>query len=110
MEASYSYMRYIVLFIALVAAVGCSKDNSPTPPCIQVPQRTISIEDSLMIINCNEYVLGVNIKGENEQYSTLKSDTLYLQFDTVGTFTLLYYNARDLAASPPFGELSIQVE
>lgn len=103
-------MRYIALFLALVATVGCSKDNTPTPPCIQVPKRTINYEDSLMVINCNEYVLAVNIKEENEYYTMLVSDTLYLQFDTIGTFTLLYYNARELAASPPIGELSIQVE
>ncbi len=103
-------MRYIVLFLALVGAVGCSKDNATTPPCIQVLERTVNLEDSLVIINCNEYLLGVNIKGENEHYTTLSSDTLYLQFDTIGTFTLFYYNARELAASPPFGELSIQVD
>ncbi len=103
-------MRYIALFLALVATVGCSKDNAPTPPCIQVPERTINFKDSLMIINCNEFVLGVNIKEENEHYTMLISDTLYLQFDTIGIFTLIYYNSRLLPASPPFGELSIQVE
>jgi hypothetical protein len=103
-------MRHLVLFLAIVAAAGCSKENTTTPICVQVHERTINLEDSLMIINCNKFALGVNIKVEDEHYTTLISDTLYLQFDTIGTFTLFYYNAGELPASPTFSELSIQVE
>ena len=103
-------MRQFIFLLTIIVFAACSKDEDPTPPCIQVPERSINLEDSLKIINCSDYILGVNIEGEYEHYSTIDSDTLYLQFNTTGTFTVHYYNARELPALNDFHKFSVVVE
>jgi hypothetical protein len=102
-------MRTLFIFLSAITLVSCKEDDSPAAPCIQVPERTIRLEDSLMIVNCNDFELGVTIKGENEHHAMIDSDTLYLHFDTTGTFILYYYKARELSASPPFYELPLRI-
>ena|SRR6056297_2130339 len=103
-------MRQFIFFLTIIVFAACSKDEDPTPPCIQVPERSINLEDSLTIINCNDYALGVHVEGETEYYSTIDYDTLYLHFDTTGTFIVNYYNARELPALDDFHKFTVVVE
>ena len=104
-------MRSAVLLLSLIAFAACKKDKDPVPLCIEVPERTIAVEDSLMVVNCSDDMLGLGIEGEIDPYAIAISDTLYLHFDTTGTYTLYYYRARELPAlSGPFPELLILVE
>jgi hypothetical protein len=53
----------------------------------------------------------VGIEGDITPYAIELSDTLYLHFDSTGTYTLYYYRARYLPVlSGPFPELLIRVE
>jgi hypothetical protein len=104
-------MRTAVLLLALMAFAACKEDNDPIPLCIEVPEKSIALEDSLMVVNCNDDVLGVGIEGDITPYAIELSDTLYLHFDSTGTYTLYYYRARYLPVlSGPFPELLIRVE
>ena len=103
-------MSRIVLFCAFFILLACSKEEDPTPTCIEVPERTITLGDSLTIINCNDYVLGISIEGSYEHYGTMDSDTIYLQFDSIGTYIVYYYNAREIAAIDCVDRLTVEVE
>ena len=88
---------------------SCKKSVNTPAPCVQIPISTINLNDSLLVVNCNSFELGVHIQGENERYVADVLDTLYVHFDTTGNFTLIYYNAGALI-SGPFYDFPIQVE
>jgi hypothetical protein len=104
-------MRTAFLLTVLIAFAACKKDKDPIPLCIEVPEKSIALEDSLMVVNCSDDILGVGIEGDITPYAIELYDTLYLHFDSTGTYTLYYYRARYLPVlSGPFPELGVVVE
>lgn len=100
-----------VIFAFIVFQIGCKKNEPLGDPksCIVLSADTISVSDSLQVINCNDYTLLVGeYLSTNSQFIPAR-DTAYFSHPVGGVYQYSY-RIDPVNSRYSIGEFTLVVE